>query len=543
MAATRRPIALAAAVATVAAVGATAFTLPAAAAGEAVGAAAAPAAPAAPGAPPMELKDGTLDWGFKESFRKYLGSPFSGGKITVADGAKQAAGNGVFTFVDGVGTYDMKTHGTQTAFKGSVHFTAHGGVLDITMSDLKISTAGKAGAITADIKSKPEGGKEFVTQDDVQLAALDLSTVKPGQGAGGAMVFKDIPAALTKAGSAAFNGQYKEGDQLDAASLSVKAAGGGQPTKPPVDPTKPPTTKPPVEPTTPVPPAPTTPAPTTPVAPPTGAVQGAIVDGNLDWGVLERFRKYVTGPIAHGRIELSGGAAKSGDGFRFPKAKGSFDAEKQNLSASFDGKVRFLGHQENGAYTLDLNLSALKVEVKGGKGTLIADVSTKDRTTKKVATYPALDIASLTPSGELSVVDGVVKLSGVPAKLTAGGVKAFGGMYEAGQTLDALSVAVSVDKNAQLPGGGTGPTTGGTGGSTTGGSTTGGSTTGGSTTGGSATVGGAGDGSAVGGSVGGNLAATGSSAPSGALLGAAGALAVAGGAVVFAARRRGANQA
>lgn len=541
MAATRRPIALAAAVATVAAVGATAFTLPAAAADGAVGAAAAPAAPAAPGAPPMELKDGTLDWGFKESFRKYLGSPFSGGKITVAGGAKQAAGNGVFTFVDGVGTYDMKTHGTQTAFKGSVHFTAHGGVLDITMSDLKISTAGRTGAITADIKSKPQGGTEFVTQNDVQLAALDLSTVKPGQGAGGAMVFKDIPATLTKAGSTAFNGQYKEGDKLDAASLSVKAAGGGQPTKPPVDPTKPPvdptkppTTKPPVEPTTPAPttPAPTTPAPTTPVTPPTEAVQGAIVDGNLDWGVLERFRKYVTGPIAHGRIELSGGAAHSGDGFRFPKGKGSFDAEKQNLSASFDGKVRFLGHQENGAYTLDLNLSALKVEVKGGKGTLIADVSTKDRTTKKVATYRALDIASLTPSGELSVVDGVVKLSGVPAKLTAGGVKAFGGMYEAGQALDALTVAVSVDKDAQLPGGGT-----------AGGTATGGSTTGGSATGGTVGGAGGGDGSSVGGSVGGNLAATGSSAPSGALLGAAGALALAGGAVVFAARRRhGAHQ-
>ncbi|MFF0742637.1 HtaA domain-containing protein [Streptomyces sp. NPDC004111] len=541
MAATRRPIALAAAVATAAAVGATVLTLPAS------------AAPAAPGAPQLELKDGTLDWGFKESFRKYLASPFSGGRITVAEGARQAAGNGVFTFVDGVGTYDTTTHGTQTAFKGSVHFTAHDGVLDITMSDLKISTAGRTGAITADIRSKPQGGTEFVTQNDVRLAALDLSAVKPGQGAGGAMVFKDIPATLTKEGSTAFNGQYKEGDKLDAATLSVKAAGGGEPTKPPttkppvdptkppVDPTKPPATKPPVEPTTPAPttPAPTTPAPTAPVTPPVGADRGAIVDGNLDWGVLERFRKYVTGPIAHGRIELSGGAVKSGDGFRFPKGKGSFDAEKQNLSASFDGKVRFLGHEENGAFTLDLNLSALKVEVKNGKGTLTADVSTKDRTTKKVETYRALDIASLTPSGELAVVDGVVKLSGVPAKLTAGGVKAFGGMYEPGQALDALTVAVSVDKNAQLPEGGAvgGGSAGGSAGGSTAGGTDAGSTTGGTSVGGG-TVGGAGDGTSVGGPVGGNLAATGSSTPSGALMGAAGALALAGGAVVFAAKRR-----
>ncbi|MGW7415879.1 HtaA domain-containing protein [Streptomyces sp. NPDC054863] len=535
MAANRRPIALAAAVATVAAVGATAFALPATAA----------EAPAGPPAQ-IKLKDGTLDWGFKESFRKYLASPFSGGKITVAGGAKQAANNGAFTFVDGVGTYDMKTHGTQTGFKGSVHFTAHEGVLDVTLSDLKVATAGQTGAITADVRSKPMGSKEFVVQDDVELAALDLSAVKPGQGAGGAMVFKDIPATLTKAGSTAFNGQYKEGDKLDPATLSVVADKGGEPTKPPVDPTKPPVdpTKPPVDPTK--PPVDPTKPPVTPTAPPTSdpgrtkppvdppveAVRGAIVDGNLDWGVLGRFRDYVTGPIAHGKVELSGGAVKSGDGFRFPKGKGSFDAEKQNLSASFDGKVRFLGHEEGGAYTLDLNFSALKVEVKGGKGTLVADVSTKDRATKKVETYKALTVADLAPAGELSVVDGVVKLAGVPAKLTAGGSKAFGGMYQAGQAMDALTVAVSVDKNAQLPGGSAGGAGGSAGGSTGGAGTAGGTGTAGTAGGGSV------GGDLGGGSAGGNLAATGSSAPSGALMGAAGALAVAGGAVVFAARKR-----
>ncbi|MEU8891065.1 HtaA domain-containing protein [Streptomyces sp. NPDC048442] len=532
MAANRRPIALAAAVATVAAVGATAFALPATAA----------EAPAGPPAQ-IKLKDGTLDWGFKESFRTYLASPFSGGRITVAGGAEQAANNGVFTFVDGVGTYDMKTHGTQTGFKGSVHFTAHEGVLDVTLSDLKVGTAGKAGAITADVRSKPMGSKEFVVQDDVELAALDLSAVKPGQGAGGAMVFKDIPATLTKAGSTAFNGQYKEGDKLDPATLSVVADRGGEPTKPPVDPTKPPVdptrppvdpTKPPLDPTKPPldptkPPLDPTAPPISdpgqakpPVGPPAGAEQGAVVDGNLDWGVLGRFRDYVTGPIAHGKVELSGGAVKSGVGFRFPKGKGSFDAEKQNLSAAFAGKVRFVGHEEGGEYTLDLNFSAFKVEVKGGRGTLVADVSTKDRATKKVETFKALTIADLTPAGELSVVDGVVKLAGVPAKLTAGGSKAFGGMYKAGQELDALTVAVSVEEGARLPGGSAG-----------GAGTAGGSTGGAGTTGGGSVGGGLG-----GGSVGGNLAATGASAPSGVLVGAAGALAVAGGAVVFAARKR-----
>lgn len=202
----RRRSALAAAVATAASLGA---AVPAF------------AAPGPEGAPPkLELKDGTLDWGFRESFRKYIAAA---GRITVADGAKQAAANGVFTFTGGTGTYDTATHGTNNAFKGSVRFEAHGGVLDIKLSDLKVATTGTKGAITADITTKDQSGKDLL-KNDVALADLDLSKVRPGSGAGGAMVFKDIPAALTKAGAAAFNGQYKEGDPLDPATLTVTPA-------------------------------------------------------------------------------------------------------------------------------------------------------------------------------------------------------------------------------------------------------------------------------------------------------------------------------
>lgn len=429
MAATRRPIALAAAVATAAALGATVFVLPALAADSTApdGAAAA--------APKLELKDGTLEWGVKESFRKYLASSFSGGKITVKDGATQAPDNGVFTFVNGKGTYDTATHGTDTAFEGGVHFYAHGGVLDITLSDVKLATTGTGGAITVDVAT-PEG-----TRNDVAFAALDLSAVKPGQGAGGAMVFKDIPATLTKAGSEAFNGQYKEGDALDPATLSVKAVSAPttEPTqKPTTEPTGKPTTKPTGKPTTEPTGKPTSTASPSPSATvtdkPAAAEQGAIVDGTLDWGVKKSFRTYVTGPIAHGKVEATAGAGASGDGYRFPDATGHFDADKQTLNADFDGKVRFLGHEESGAYTLDLSLTGMEIQVNGTKGTLIADVSTKDRETKKVSTYTGLAVADLKlPKGELAARDGVVTLSAVPATLTADGTRAFGGMYQAGE--------------------------------------------------------------------------------------------------------------
>lgn len=513
MAATRRPIALAAAVATAAALG-TAFALPAFAAGQS-GRTGQDGATAA--APAMELKDGTLDWGFKESFRKYIGAA---GKITVKDGATQAAGNGVFTFVNGKGTYDMTTHGTDTAFQGGVNFSAHGGVLDITLSDVKLSTAGKGGAITADVAT-PQG-----TRNDVAVADLDLSAVKPGQGAGGAMVFKDIPAKLTKAGSEAFNGQYQAGEVLDPATLTVEAVAPptGKPTEKPTEPTgkpteKPtqPTDKPTVQPTD----KPTT-QPTQPTPKPSPSVtatgQGAVVDGTLNWGVKASFRSYVTGPIAHGKVETTGGATTSGDGYRFPDATGHFDAAGQSLNAGFDGKVRFLGHQEDGAYTLDLSLSNLEIQARGTTGKLIADVSTKDRGTKKAATYTGLAVADLKlPAGGLTAKDGVVTLSAVPATLTADGTKAFGGMYRAGERLDALTVAVALDKNAELPSG-----TGSAGGSANGGPTTGATVGGGGTVGGSAA-----------------LASTGSDVPAGSLFAASGLIVAAGaGAVVVARRRR-----
>ncbi|WP_031085885.1 HtaA domain-containing protein [Streptomyces sp. NRRL WC-3549] len=527
MAATRRPIALAAAVATAAALGAT-FALPALAAD------AEEAAPAAT----RHLTDGTLDWGFKESFRRYIGAA---GTVTVKDGATQAAGNGAFTFGNGKGTYDTSTHATATAFDGSVTFSAHGGVLDITLSDVKVTTTLTGGAITADVKT-PEG-----TQDDVAVAALDLSTVRPSQGEGGATVYKDMPATLTKAGAEVFDNMYAEGAELDAATLSVKTAPepSEEPTpseepshEPSEEPSKEPSQEPGEEPsagpsTGPGHPTPSSSASPRPSASATSPAveQGPVVDGTLDWGVKESFRAYVTGPIAHGEIKTSGGATASSGGYRFPDATGAFDADQQTLEAEFAGSVRFLGHKEEGAHTLDLSLSKLRVQVKGSTGTLVADVSTKDRRTKEVATYTALTVADLKlPAGELAAEDGVVTLKGVPATLTADGTKAFGGMYDKGEALDALTVAVALDEDAELPG-----ATGGSGGSGSAGGS--GSIGGSGTTGGSGgTVGGGSVGGSLGGS--GSLASTGSDLPTGALAAASGVVVAAGAGVVIAARRR-----
>ncbi|WP_435241041.1 HtaA domain-containing protein [Streptomyces cucumeris] len=500
----RAALALATAVAAAAAIGATVAVLPAHAAGE------------APGAPALELKDGTLDWGVKEGFRKYVTGPIAHGKIEVSDGARQAPDNGPFTFTDGTGSYDTATHAVDTTFKGKVRFTGHNGALDLALADLTVRTKGTTGAITADVTASG------TTSDDVELATLDLSQVRPETGEGGRMTFAKIPTKLTAAGAKAFNNMYPEGQELDPATLAVTPGGPAGPT-----PSTTPTTA------TPTPTASTTPTATPTTGGPTGKPTDApttsgpdegepgVVDGNLDWGVKEGFRKYVTGPIAHGKIALSGGATRRGDGYRFPDGRGSHDADKGSLAAKFAGAVRFTGHE--GA--LDLKFSDLGIEVNGSKGALIADVRSKDRTTGKVTTSQDVRLAELTAkAGALKPKDDIITLSGLPAALTADGAKAFGGFYQPGEKLDPVSVTVSLDEGAGLPG----DTGGGDGDSGTGGAgSTGGDGGAGAVTGGGTTGGGTG-----------SLASTGAGIPGEALVGGAAAMVAVGAAAVFAAARR-----
>ncbi|MFI1176566.1 HtaA domain-containing protein [Streptomyces melanogenes] len=453
----------------------------------------------------VELKGATFDWGFKESFRRYVGA----GGITVADEAKQAAGNGVFTFVDGTGTYDTATHASATAFKGSVRFSAHGGILDIKLSDLKVTTTTTTGVITADVTTK-DGGKDK-TADDVPLADLDLSQVKPSQGA--AMTFKDIPATLTEQGAAAFNGNYKKGEKLDPATLTFPM-GGGEPTKPNPTPTTPTPTKP-----TPTKPTPTKPAPATPTTP--TPTSDKVVKAKLSWGLKQSWRSYIA---SGGNTTVSEGATASKDSFGFPLDKGELKADARKVNASFRGNVRFT-YAAHG--NLDLAFGAVRIAASGAKGALYVDVTTPQGGKRNVE-FASLDLSR----ADFTARKDVVRLNAVPAAFTADGAAVFArpgeqSQYKAGEAIDPVTVALGLSESADLDTAGDTATTSGGGGGTAGGTGTSGAA--------AATVGG----STVGGSTGGGtLAATGSSAPTGPLLGAAGAIAVTGAAAVYAARRR-----
>ncbi|MCM2390999.1 HtaA domain-containing protein [Streptomyces albipurpureus] len=363
------------------------------------------------------VQGGRLDWGIKSSFQSYVTGPIANGGSRLTSGAA-TVGSSNFRFHSAKGAYDPATGAFEARFTGGVHFTGHrqpngSNELDLAISRPTVKISGGRGMLYVDMSSKAKGSGKVTSGSQVAFASLNLGGINMKGGAG-PIGLNNIPATLTTQGATAFAGYYTAGTPLDPISLSVDLAAAQQPEKKPAESAKP------------------------SKAPKKPQQAGALQDAAVDWGVRRTFREYVTGAIAQGKWTLSGGAQDGGALFRFPQGKGTYDAEKQTLDAAFAGAVRFTGEQ------LDLTLTQVKTTVTAGKGTLSADVISAGKTEKAVPliTFVAKDFAPK---------NGLAALTEAPATLTAGGAKAFGGMYKAGTEMDPVSLAVTVDKKAQLP--------------------------------------------------------------------------------------------
>jgi hypothetical protein len=207
----------------------TATGAPSPTAGEPTGPAPTPDDPDAPiGA---EIADGRLTWGVKKAFRTYVVDGVAQGRITVADGASQAPGNGVFTFTDAKGTYDTGADTLTAAFEGAVTFQGHrqSGVydLDLTLTDLTATLDGGTGELTADVTSLGETTQDVVVAE-LTAESADLTAKKD------VITLDEVTAELTEDGADAFGRLYPAGTELDPLDLSVALTpgadlpGGGQ---------------------------------------------------------------------------------------------------------------------------------------------------------------------------------------------------------------------------------------------------------------------------------------------------------------------------
>ncbi|MFE0950068.1 HtaA domain-containing protein [Streptomyces mutabilis] len=368
------------------------------------------------------VQGGRLDWGIKSSFQSYVTGPIAKGSYSLTQGAATVGGS-TFRFHSAAGTYDGDTGAFRAAFSGGVRFLGHrtstgAHQLDLTLSRPTVSISGSTGTLHVDVTSKAKDTGAVTTSRQVPFASLSLGGIDM-RGGGATVALNDLPATLTAEGARSFAGYYTAGTALDPVSLSadVQEAARQQEKQPSESPEQ---------------------KRTSGAATKDGAIEdGAIEDGAVDWGVRRTFREYVTGDIADGEWALTAGAQDGGALFRFPGGEGTY--ADGDLTASFDGALRFTG-----AHGLDLSLSGVRAEIQDGKGTLYADVKSPDLNGEKV---PLVTFTAEEPKS----ADGLVTVTEAPAKLTARGAEAFGGMYRAGTEMDPVSLAVALTADAKLP--------------------------------------------------------------------------------------------
>ncbi|MGW0567959.1 HtaA domain-containing protein [Streptomyces tauricus] len=398
------------------------------------------------------VQGGRLDWGIKTSFQSYVTGPIANGSFSLTGGAATVGGS-QFRFHSATGTYDGSSGAFDAGFSGGVHFLGHkedDGTyqLDLTISRPTVRLAGNGGTLYVDIISKAKGTGAVTTSSQVPFASLSLGGIDM-KGGGNAVQLNNLPATLTAQGAKSFAGYYTAGTALDPVSLSadVRAAATGSTDKPSASPT---------------------PSKSPSKSKAKKETSGRIEDGAVDWGVRRTFREYVTGAIAQGEWKLSDGAQDGGALFRFPEGSGTYDEKKRTLDASFTGAVRFTGEQG-----LDLKLGGIRAEVTDdGRGTLYADVTSASATGKAGGgetgkaggetgkagsgtgeaggTDKEVPLVTFTAK-DLKPKDGLAQVTEAPAKLTAAGAEAFGGMYKAGTEMDPVSLAVALDDKAELP--------------------------------------------------------------------------------------------
>lgn len=153
----------------------------------------------------QSVSGATISWGVKESFRNYIEGPIAKGEISGAWGA-------------GSGAYSTRNDSGSVGYGGSIHYTGHSGLLDITLSNPRIQVTGATTAMLyLDAQSAGYGSHESVAASGVAFASLSL----PAASESATQVsWSGASASLTSAGAAAFMGFYEAGEALDAVSFT-----------------------------------------------------------------------------------------------------------------------------------------------------------------------------------------------------------------------------------------------------------------------------------------------------------------------------------
>ena len=178
----------------------------------------------------------------------------------------------------------------------------------------------------------------------------------------------------------------------------------------------------------------TAPAP----VPPQPEQPQTVAGGSLSWSISRSFASYITGPVAHGAIAVSGGATSAGGAFQFGQADGStFDGSTGTVS--YVGAVRFTGH----GGVLDVTIANPQIRFSSPTSATLV-VTSGGRQVE----FATLNIGA----GSRADSNGATTFTNVPAALTSAGLNQVLNGFDT--TLDALTFTIGAA--AAAPAGTTG---------------------------------------------------------------------------------------
>lgn len=168
--------------------------------------------------------------------------------------------------------------------------------------------------------------------------------------------------------------------------------------------------------------------------------EGCVVsDATLTWGVLERFRAYISGSIANGGWTLIDGTAYETPSFIWSAGSGELDADAAG-AISFAGGIHFEGHEG----VLKIDLANPTVELTSAtEGYLLLDLTSTKQTGEADIAVSQVRAVKIDLEGAI-VADGeTLEITEAPGRLTSEGAAAFAGFYSAGEEMDPISVTAS----------------------------------------------------------------------------------------------------
>ncbi|HCS60741.1 MAG TPA: hypothetical protein DIW46_04980 [Microbacterium sp.] len=455
-----------------------------------------PTEPTTPTNPTQPVAGGSLRWAISSSFANYITGPIAQGEIFVSGGATRSGGQ--FQFGQAAGsTYNQTTGVGGVGYNGSVRFTGHHGVLDVTVSNPRVEI------------TSPNNATLYVTHGGSRVAFATVNLAGAAKTtANGAVTYTAAPTSLTSAGrdrvldgnSTALNpvtftigavaaAPHGTVGTVAAASIEKKAA---LPSTPPstdgiqIDDESLEALQSGASATvsasgfqadekdikvvvysTPVQLA-TVDADANGVVSWTGTLPATLEDGahtltfqgsvnrgleftltraitaigqctvegaSLNWGYKESFRNYIEG-IAHGGWNLTDVAYEFPE-FVWSGGTGSFDDETGNGLVGFGGTIAFHGH--DGA--LDTKFNNARVELAGDSGYIVFDIA---GTTQGGDAIDAQGVRFVEFSlADAMTADGVLSVRKAETVLTDSGSAAFG-TYAAGEVFDPVSFSIPV---------------------------------------------------------------------------------------------------